>query len=356
MTTEMPPLKFAMSNGIRMGYYEAGPVTDTPPLVLCHGWPEMAFSWRHQIKALAAAGIRVIAPDQRGCGATVGPDAVEGYDIVEHLSADLVGLLDHLKIEKAIFVGHDWGGFIVWQMPLRHPSRVAGVIGVNTPHTPRAPVDPIQIFRKRFGERMYIVQFQDPAGGADAIFERHVEQTFDCFMRKPMPQAKAEGTSAGPSAGIGGAATLNLAFPQIVAAYNAKNDPRTPILSAEEMQVFIDTFKAIRLHRRHQLVPQHDAQLGAFGRSRSHRARAGADDDGRERRDTAAFGRRWHGEDRAGPGEVSGQGQRPLDAAGKAGRGEREDHSVAANAVWMNDQSARLNQARILPGELPREQ
>jgi len=242
MTTEMPPLKFAMSNGIRMGYYEAGPVTDTPPLVLCHGWPEMAFSWRHQIKALAAAGIRVIAPDQRGCGATVGPDAVEGYDL-EHLSADLVGLLDHLKIEKAIFVGHDWGGFIVWQMPLRHPSRVAGVIGVNTPHTPRAPVDPIQIFRKRFGERMYIVQFQDPAGGADAIFERHVEQTFDCFMRKPMPQAKAEGTSAGPSAGIGGAATLNLAFPQIVAAYNAKNDPRTPILSAEEMQVFIDTFK-----------------------------------------------------------------------------------------------------------------
>jgi len=242
MTTEMPPLKFAMSNGIRMGYYEAGPVTDTPPLVLCHGWPEMAFSWRHQIKALAAAGIRVIAPDQRGCGATVGPDAVEGYDL-EHLSADLVGLLDHLKIEKAIFVGHDWGGFIVWQMPLRHPSRVAGVIGVNTPHTPRAPVDPIQIFRKRFGERMYIVQFQDPAGGADAIFERHVEQTFDCFMRKPMPQAKAEGTSAGPSAGIGGAATLTLAFPQIVAAYNAKNDPRTPILSAEEMQVFIDTFR-----------------------------------------------------------------------------------------------------------------
>jgi len=242
MTTEMPPLKFAMTNGIRMGYYEAGPVTDTPPLVLCHGWPEMAFSWRHQIKALAAAGIRVIAPDQRGCGATVGPDAVEGYDL-EHLSADLVGLLDHLKIEKAIFVGHDWGGFIVWQMPLRHPSRVAGVIGVNTPHTPRAPVDPIQIFRKRFGERMYIVQFQDPAGGADAIFERHVEQTFDCFMRKPMPQAKAEGSSAGPSAGIGGAATLNLAFPQIVAAYNAKNDPRTPILSAEEMQVFIDTFK-----------------------------------------------------------------------------------------------------------------
>ena len=239
---EMPPLKFAMTNGIRMGYYEAGPVTDTPPVLLCHGWPEIAFSWRHQIKALAAAGIRVIAPDQRGCGATLGPEAVEQYDL-EHLTGDLVGLLDHLNIEKAIFVGHDWGGFIVWQMPLRHPSRVAGVVGVNTPHTPRAPIDPIQIFRKRFGERMYIVQFQDPAREADAIFERHVEQTFDCFMRKPMPQPRSAAASDGPSAGIGAAATLNLAFPQIIAAYDAKNDPRTPILSAEEKQVFIDTFK-----------------------------------------------------------------------------------------------------------------
>ena len=240
--TEMPPLKFAMTNGIRMGYYEAGPVTGTPPVVLCHGWPEIAFSWRHQIKALAAAGIRVIAPDQRGCGATRGPEAVEDYDL-EHLTGDLVGLLDHLNIEKAIFVGHDWGGFIVWQMPLRHLTRVAGVIGVNTPHTPRAPIDPIQIFRKRFGERMYIVQFQDPAREPDAIFESRVEQTFDCFMRKPMPQPKGDAAVIGPSAGIGAAASLNLAFPQIIAAYDAKNDPRTPILSPEEKQVFIDTFK-----------------------------------------------------------------------------------------------------------------
>ena len=117
---EMPPLQFAQTNGIRMGYYEAGPKTDKPPVVLCHGWPELAFSWRHQIKALSEAGIRVIAPDQRGYGATDRPEPVEDYDI-EHLTGDLVGLLDHLKIDKAIFVGHDWGGFVVWQMPLRHP-------------------------------------------------------------------------------------------------------------------------------------------------------------------------------------------------------------------------------------------
>ena len=60
---EMPPLQFAEVNGIRMGFYEAGPKTDAPPLVLCHGWPELAFSWRHQIKTLSEAGLRVIAPD-----------------------------------------------------------------------------------------------------------------------------------------------------------------------------------------------------------------------------------------------------------------------------------------------------
>ena len=223
----MPPLQFAQTNGIRMGYYEAGPATDTPPLVLCHGWPELAYSWRHQIQALEAAGIRVIAPDQRGYGATDRPVPVEAYDL-EQLTTDLVGLLDHLGIEQAIFVGHDWGGFVVWQMPLRHRERVAGVVSLNTPHTARAPVDPIRILRKRFGDTHYIVQFQDPSREVDAIFDSHVEQTFDCFMRKPLPRADG--------------AAPNLAFPQIVAAYDAAADRRTPILSAEEKQVFVDAF------------------------------------------------------------------------------------------------------------------
>ena len=95
---------------------------------------------------MGEAGIRVIAPDQRGYGATDRPEPVEAYDI-EHLTGDLVGLLDHLKIDKAIFVGHDWGGFVVWQMPLRHIDRVAGVVGINTPHTNRAWADPIELLR-----------------------------------------------------------------------------------------------------------------------------------------------------------------------------------------------------------------
>jgi pimeloyl-ACP methyl ester carboxylesterase len=151
LADQMPPVQYVDTNGIRMAYYEAGPRGGIP-IVFCHGFPELAFSWRFQIAALAAAGRWVIAPDQRGYGLTSRPVAVESYDL-EHLTGDLVGLLDHLKVEKAIFAGHDWGGFVVWQMPLRYPDRVAGVIGLNTPFTPRAPADPIAIMRARLGDR-----------------------------------------------------------------------------------------------------------------------------------------------------------------------------------------------------------
>ncbi len=126
------------------------------------------------------------------------PEKVEDYDL-EHLTGDLAGLLDHLGVERAVFVGHDWGGFVVWGMPMRHPSRVAGVVGVNTPHLPRAPIDPIALFRKRFGDSMYIVQFQDPAREPDRIFASRVEQTFDMFMRRPVPQPAAPRTRASPA-------------------------------------------------------------------------------------------------------------------------------------------------------------
>ena len=262
---EMPPLQFAQTNGIRMGYYEAGPKTDKPPVILCHGWPEIAFSWRHQIKALGEAGIRVIAPDQRGYGATDRPEPVEAYDI-EHLTGDLVGLLDHLKIDKAIFVGHDWGGFIVWQMPLRHIDRVAGVVGINTPHTDRAPADPIELLRKRFGEHMYIVQFQDPAREPDKIFDSRVEQTFDAFMRKPVPRsddAPAEqpvaGVGASPQAQSGVSADDRRLRRQ---ARSAHADPVAGGKAGVRRYLHQD-----RLHRRHQLVPQHVAQLAALGRA-----------------------------------------------------------------------------------------
>ncbi len=222
-----------------MGYYEAGSVTEKIPLVLCHGWPEIAFSWRHQIKALGDAGIRVIAPDQRGYGATDCPEKVEDYDLT-HLTDDLLALLDHLKISKAIFVGHDWGGFVVWSMAMRHPLRVAGVVGVNTPHHPRSPIDPIDLFRKRFGNSMYIMQFQDPARTADKIFDAHVDQVFDFFMRRP--DARQKPALPGVTSHDDQPSKLPLAFPQYVAGYDTSKDPRPKILSEDEKKVFVDTF------------------------------------------------------------------------------------------------------------------
>ena len=135
---DMPPVQYADVNGVRMAFYEVGPRGEGTPIVFCHGFPELAFSWRHQLKAMAAAGRWAIAPDQRGYGLTTGPEAVEAYDLA-HLTGDLIGLLDHVGAEKAIWCGHDWGGIIVWQMPLMHAERTAAVIGLNTPFMrPRA--------------------------------------------------------------------------------------------------------------------------------------------------------------------------------------------------------------------------
>lgn len=179
MTVNWNEPRYAQANGIRLAYFEDGAGL---PVIMCHGFPELAYAWRHQMPALAAAGFRAIAPDQRGYGFTDRPHAIESYDI-RNLTADLVGLLDHLHIEKAVFVGHDWGGSVVWAMPLLHPARVAGVIGVNTPFLPRAPMDPIALMRAAYGEDMYIVYFQKP-GPADAILAADPGKTLRFFYRK----------------------------------------------------------------------------------------------------------------------------------------------------------------------------
>ena len=193
-----PEPHYVDTNGIRMAVYEQGP-KDSVPVVMCHGFPELAYSWRHQLPAIAGAGFRAIAPDMRGYGNTGGPkgkDAVPLYDI-SHLTGDLAGMLDALGLDKAIFAGHDWGGIVVWQMALRHADRVAGVIGVNTPFIPRGPTDPVAGMRKMFGDDMYIVFFQK-FGVAEAIFERDVARSMRFWYRKsPMKLADYDKLPAG---------------------------------------------------------------------------------------------------------------------------------------------------------------
>ncbi len=124
--------RYIETNGIRMHVAEAG---QGFPVVFCHGFPELWYSWRHQIQALAAAGYHAIAPDMRGYGETDAPADPAQYTM-KVLCADMAGLLDALAIEKAVFVGHDWGGAVIWQMGLRYPERVAGLVGLNTPYAP----------------------------------------------------------------------------------------------------------------------------------------------------------------------------------------------------------------------------
>jgi pimeloyl-ACP methyl ester carboxylesterase len=151
-------------NGVELNVVEAGAGT---PVVLAHGFPELAYSWRHQIPALAAAGCRVIAPDQRGYGRSSRPEHIEDYDI-EHLTGDLLGLLDELGEERAIFVGHDWGSLVVSSLAMLAPERVTAIVNMSVPFLPRAPMPPVEMMRAAFsGAFFYIVYFQEP-GVADA--------------------------------------------------------------------------------------------------------------------------------------------------------------------------------------------
>ncbi|RZV38226.1 MAG: alpha/beta hydrolase [Chromatiales bacterium] len=174
-----PAPRIVKSNGLDMAVYEQG---QGPPVVLLHGFPELAYSWRHQLPALADAGFRAIAPDQRGYGRTTAPADVSAYRVSE-LIADVHGLLDALGLESAAFVGHDWGALLLWQMAMLAPDRIDSLAILNIPHYPRTPVDPIDIMRDRFGDRFYIVNFQD-SDEADRVFSDDPRHFIDRMMRK----------------------------------------------------------------------------------------------------------------------------------------------------------------------------
>jgi pimeloyl-ACP methyl ester carboxylesterase len=224
----MPEPRAFERDGVRIVYYDAGPATAAPPLVLCHGFPDMAFGWRNQIAALAARGFRVIALDQRGYGQSDCPDAVEAYDL-DALTGDLCALLDVVGVEKAVFVGHDWGGIVVWSMPLRRPGRVAGIVALNTPYSKKAPEDPIAIFRRRFGSRFYIAQFNENHD-SDRAFEADVARTLRFFFRRPEDLPP----------GVDGRASMDTVT--ALAAYDPAQDDRQ-FLTPDELGVYCSAFR-----------------------------------------------------------------------------------------------------------------
>jgi pimeloyl-ACP methyl ester carboxylesterase len=160
------------TNGIRMHLAEQG---EGPLVILCHGFPESWYSWRHQLAALAAAGFHAVAPDMRGYGGTDQPAAIDQYTLL-HLVGDVVGLVRALGEQTAVIAGHDWGAPVAWHAALLRPDVFRAVIGLSVPYRPRGTVRPSTAMPQTDNAVFYQLYFQTP-GVAEAEFERDVGST-----------------------------------------------------------------------------------------------------------------------------------------------------------------------------------
>ena len=160
------------TNGIRMHCVEHG---TGPLVVLCHGFPESWYSWRHQLRALGEAGFHAVAPDMRGYGQTDRPADIDQYTLL-HLTGDMVGLLDAFGADTAVIAGHDWGAPVAWLAALLRPDRFRDVIGLSVPYRPRGEVRPTTVMPQNEDAVFYQLYFQSP-GLAEAEFERDVRST-----------------------------------------------------------------------------------------------------------------------------------------------------------------------------------
>ncbi|GAA1390887.1 alpha/beta hydrolase [Kitasatospora putterlickiae] len=223
-SSDFPEPTLIPVNGVELEVFEAGRENAGNPIVLCHGWPEHAFSWRHQMPALAAAGYHVIAPNQRGYGRSSRPVEVTDYDIA-HLSGDLVALLDHYGYEDATFVGHDWGAFVLWGLTLLHPDRVNKVINLSLPYQERGEKPWIESMEAVLGGDFYFVHFNRQPGVADAVFDANVFQFLRNLYRKNEPPAE-------PRPGM---ALIDLA--------RAETPRGEPVMSDGELAVLVSAFE-----------------------------------------------------------------------------------------------------------------
>ena len=163
------------TNGIQMHIAEQG---KGPLVILCHGFPELGYSWRHQLPALAKAGFHVVAPDQRGYGKTDSPDPVEAYDIFQ-LVGDIVGLVHALGEKKAIIAGHDWGASVAAQCAILRPDIFTALMLLSVPYSPRSwgSVRPTEMMKKMAGDlNFYVLYFQE-TGKVEKELEADIRTT-----------------------------------------------------------------------------------------------------------------------------------------------------------------------------------
>ena len=222
-----PAARSVATNGIHLDVHEAG---DGPVVVLLHGFPELAYSWRHQVQPIVEAGFRVVAPDQRGYGGSDAPQDAQSYS-VKNLVADSVGLLDDLGVEQAVFVGHDWGSMPAWYSGVYVPERVRGMASLCTPFFTPGEADLLEIYDELRGPEHYMRTFQEPGVG-EALLERDVEATFRALLRgRGMTMDEFE---AAPAEVREVPAGVFVGDPQLFG---------DEILTDEELAVYVDTYK-----------------------------------------------------------------------------------------------------------------
>ena len=165
--------RFIQTNGVRLSVLEAG---SGPLVLLLHGWPQTASSWKHQLAAIAAAGFHVVAPDLRGTGKSDAPEPIEAYSM-KTIVGDVIGLIDACNARDAVIIGHDWGANTAWACAALYPARVRAVAGLSVPYLGRAPSPPTELFARAFaGKWFYVSYFQAP-GVAETELEADVERT-----------------------------------------------------------------------------------------------------------------------------------------------------------------------------------
>jgi pimeloyl-ACP methyl ester carboxylesterase len=164
--------RFVESNGIKIHIAEAGAGL---LVLLCHGFPESWYSWRHQIEALSEAGYHVVAPDMRGYGQTDRPQATDKYSLF-HLVGDMVGLVNAVSDKPAVVIGHDWGAPVAWHCALFRPDRFRAVAGLSVPFRPRGPAAPTSVMPQTDSEIFYQLYFQ-PEGVAERELEQDIRRT-----------------------------------------------------------------------------------------------------------------------------------------------------------------------------------
>jgi pimeloyl-ACP methyl ester carboxylesterase len=190
--------RFIDTNGIRMHVAEAG---TGPLIVLCHGFPESWYSWRHQLVALAEAGFHAVAPDMRGYGQTDRPEKIDQYTLL-HLVGDIVGLLDALDAPTAVIAGHDWGAPVAWHAALWRPDRFRAVVGLSVPYWPRAKIRPTTVMPQTDDAVFYQLYFQTP-GVAEADLQRDVRLSIRRLLFGSSGDIPQSPTSAPPAGGVG---------------------------------------------------------------------------------------------------------------------------------------------------------